>query len=418
MITPRNHPLKFVLYSEWVLLAIAFVAEIPPFPRETPRAPGLNLLIILTFALMGLRLPNPSSPQKWIYLGGMTFLFGISAFILGLRIFHFLAIALIVRCCLMFSASIYRWITGLTVLTVCFVQIYRTITFQLPLIETRQLRQFRRMGRMDEFALDRAWLTSMVVLILFGLLAIFIQASIEAILAERRSRDQLAIANEQLRTYALKVEDVATLQERNRIAREIHDSLGHSLTACNLHLDAALRLFQSDPEEAHDLMREAKQLGSQALQDVRQSVATLRSDPLQNQSLSRLIQRLAEEFQRATLIQPSITLQLSTEPNNAIKTATYRIIQEALTNIAKYAQATQVQISLVSRERISSENVSREPAQLQIQIQDNGIGFVPAQIRSGFGLQGMQERAIALGGQWQVRSQPGQGCCIEVEIPL
>ncbi|MEB3292493.1 MAG: sensor histidine kinase [Synechococcales bacterium] len=415
MITPRNHPLKFVLYSEWVLLAIAFLAEIPPFPREAPRSPGLNLLIIVIFAAMGLRLPTNPAKHRWIYLGLMGGLLGIGALGLGLRVFHFLAIALITRCCLLFPNKIYRWITGGTVLFVSFVQLYRTMAFQLPLIANRQMERLERLGRVgrvgrgriDEFALDRAWLTSVVLLILFALLAIFIQASIEAILAERLSRQQLAIANEQLRSYALRVEDLATLQERNRIAREIHDSLGHSLTAFNLHLDAALRLFQSDPKEAQDLMREAKQLGSQALQDVRQSVTTLRSDPLQNQSLADSIQRLVEDFQRSTQVQPRVTIALSPEPSLPVKTALYRIVQESLTNIAKYAQASQVEISLQAP----------SPTQIQLRIQDNGIGFLPEQTRSGFGLQGMRERAIALGGQWQVRSQPGQGCVIEVQVP-
>ncbi|NJL43083.1 MAG: histidine kinase [Pseudanabaena sp. SU_2_4] len=135
-------------------------------------------------------------------------------------------------------------------------------------------------GRLPlEVPLNRIGLVWIGFSIVFGLVFLFLQLLVDAVLAERKGQEQLAKANAQLRQYALRVEELATEQERNRIARDIHDSLGHSLTVFNIHIAAALRLLHSDPTEAEALLLEVKQLGTQALQEVRQSVkgATRRS---------------------------------------------------------------------------------------------------------------------------------------------
>jgi signal transduction histidine kinase len=107
--------------------------------------------------------------------------------------------------------------------------------------------------------------------------------------------EELAVANAQLREYTLRIEELATVQERNRIARDIHDSVGHALTVLNLHLEAALKLWQTDPESATEFLTEAKQLGSHALKEVRQSISTLRVDPLVGLSLPDAIADLVED---------------------------------------------------------------------------------------------------------------------------
>jgi signal transduction histidine kinase len=252
-----------------------------------------------------------------------------------------------------------------------------------------------------------AWLS---LLLLFGLMVVFLQMLVRVVLQERRGREQLAIANNQLRQYALKIEDQATLQERNRIAREIHDSLGHSLTAFNLHLEAVLRLFDTDPTEAKALLSEAKQIGSQALQDVRQSVSTLRSDLLQGRSLEAGLSLLMEDFQRSTSITPELRFQTKCNLPTSLNVAIYRIVQEALTNICKYARATEVEITI--------ETLLETKPSLQIKIRDNGEGFELNQTRTGFGLQGMQERTNALSGNIEILTMPQQGCQIIARFPI
>ena len=201
------------------------------------------------------------------------------------------------------------------------------------------------------------------------------------------------------------------MQERDRISREIHDSLGHSLTVFNLYLEAGLRLWDSDPVEAKDLIGEAKTQGSMALQSVRHSVSNLRSSPLNNKSLSELIETLLQDWQRSTQIKPTTDIQILLTLPESLKLTLYRILQETLTNITKYAQATEVDI--VVRTMVQSNQ-----DWIQLRVCDNGIGFVRSQTKSGFGLQGMQERAIANGGILTVETSLNAGCTIEVRIPV
>ncbi len=241
----------------------------------------------------------------------------------------------------------------------------------------------------------------------FGLTLVFVLLLINALLAERQSRDKLTLANEQLRQYALRITDQVTLQERNRIARDIHDSLGHSLTALNIQLEGALKLWQSNPARAQTFLAEAKRLGSTALQEVRQSVSALRSDPLQGQSLADAIAALVEEAYHVTGVLPDYSINLSCPIPVEVSTAVYRIVQEALTNICKHAAATEVQIQL-----------STTTTELSLVIQDNGKGFSLDQNTTGFGLQGMRERAVALEGQFDIQSEPAGGCRIVAHFPL
>jgi signal transduction histidine kinase len=241
----------------------------------------------------------------------------------------------------------------------------------------------------------------------FGLALLFILLLVNALLAERQSREKLLLANDQLRQYALRIEDQATLQERNRIAREIHDALGHALTAQSIQLENALLFLPPNSEKTESFLREAKQLGSRALQEVRRSIATLRSNPLQGQSLETAILRAVDEFHSATGIAPSCQIHLIQPMPTEISTAVYRIVQESLTNIYKHSAASRVTIMLHD-----------DRTMLKLQIIDNGQGFDPAGNTTGFGLQGMRERAAALGGQFVLTSQPQQGCQISLTIPL
>ena len=230
---------------------------------------------------------------------------------------------------------------------------------------------------------------------------------VENQLSRRRLQLQLQRALQQERALNQRIEELAALEERNRIARDIHDSLGHALVALNIQIESVLTLWKSNElDEAYELLVEAKQLGSNALQSVRQSVSAIRSDPLQGKSLEDSITALAKEFQQTTGITPQHQIQLSRPLSHSASTVIYRIVQEGLTNICKHADATTVQIHLQSTD-----------SGLSLVIQDNGKGFHVDANRSGFGLQGMRERVTGLGGKLDISSEPGQGCCIAVSLP-
>ena len=246
-------------------------------------------------------------------------------------------------------------------------------------------------------------------------------ARIENQLTVRRLQMQLQAQNQQLqqtqanllqaleqeRSLKQRIEEMAAIEERNRIAREIHDSLGHSLTALNVQLQAAASLLLSDPTQAQAFLSQAQRLGATAMQEVRQSVRALRADEQVEQPLEETIATLAEEFRQVTGITPNVDIHLMKSVSLSISKTIYRIVQEAFTNISKYARATQVQIQLIT----TGDRVCLE-------IKDNGKGFSGDRETTGFGLQGMQERIAALDGEFHLTTSPGSGCKITVEIPL
>jgi signal transduction histidine kinase len=395
----QNHPFRFLLYLEWGLLAIAILSELIPTPLfEGQRFHLLTIACMVGFGSMGLRLPNGPLVKKIAFTALEIVLIGLATVtgIRTLRLFPFLYLVLVIRSCLIFQRS-----GRLAVAGVAFVLFLLNLSYRVRLlgIQLPPLAQARVRPLIFGFALNAA--------LLFGLAMMFVLLLVNALLTERRSREQLAIANNQLRQYALRVETLAMAQERNRIARDIHDSLGHSLTALNIQLEGALKLWPSNPTRAQTFLQEAKRLGSTALREVRQSVAALRADPLQGQSLEEAIAQLTTNFQQTTGIAPHCQIQLVSPLSPELGTAVYRIVQEALTNTWKYAAATAVNI-----------DVHSTPTRLQLLYQDNGRGFEVNQNQTGFGLQGMRERTLALGGQFSLTSAPGQGCLIQASFPL
>ncbi|MDZ8239446.1 MAG: response regulator [Nostoc sp. ChiQUE01a] len=203
-----------------------------------------------------------------------------------------------------------------------------------------------------------------------------------------------------------RIEQMTALEERNRIARDIHDSLGHSLVALNIQMETALTLWKEAPQKAYEFLVEAKQLGSQALNAVRKSVADIRADPLQGQLLEVAIANLTQEFHYTTGITPECHLNLSLPFSNSVNTVVYRIVQEGLTNICKHAEATTVQLQ-----------IQTTLTELSLILQDNGRGFCIDGNQTGFGLQGMRERVLALAGQLEITSELGNGCKITAKFP-
>jgi signal transduction histidine kinase len=395
----RTHPLRFLLYLEWILLGVLIFSEAFAVRfLEQPRLPMLNLFCLVVFGLMGLKLPNNHWLSKFFYTSVEFALILLASSVGGVRFIAFLYVILLSRNCLIFNRKTRSVVNALTIVVYLFTQADRL-----------------RYLNLSELPIVRAQLGFILLAIgfLLAMLAIFMQLMINALFSERESRqklatanEQLAIANAQLREYALKVEQLATLEERNRIARDIHDSVGHALTILNLHLEAALKLWQSNPQEATEFLTEAKQLGTNALQEVRQSITTLRTDTLQGETLGSAISQLTQEFYRSTGILPICHINLQRSVPAEVKTAVYRIVQETLTNICKHAKATEVSI------HIDAVN------QLDLIIQDNGLGFNVNQNKTGFGLQGMRERTLSLNGVFEVISVPGAGCKIIAQFPL
>lgn len=221
---------------------------------------------------------------------------------------------------------------------------------------------------------------------------------------ERRLRVRLERSNDRLREYADQVAALSTAAERNRLARDIHDGLGHHLTEAAILLEQAGAVRASDPGGADTALAEAHRAVRQALEDVRHSVRALHpgAPPFR---LSTAVTDLA----RATpgTGGPSVSVDVTGEENGQpvpALTALYRAAQEGVTNARRHADAARVEIRL-----------DFGPAGTTLVVSDDGRGFTPA--GDGFGLAGMRERVEQVGGRVRIDSAPGAGTRLTVTVP-
>ena len=415
----HKHPFRLLLYLEWVLLGIAFLTALSvllPHPRHHDifvpiwfRLAGM--LCIAALGVMGLWLPTNSRSKliSQIYtLGGLLLSWLAIAFLgRGERIFPALLLIVVIRACLLFSWSgrVLTAIAGCCSFFAVQVMALMKINFLgIPL--ARSLPPGLR--RLPPEVLRRVWFGLVFnSSLLFAFVLAFVLLLVGAVLAEYHSKTKLAQANRRLREYALQIEDRAALQERNRIAREIHDSVGHYLTAQSIQLENTAVFLTEDPAKAASHLEKARRLNKEALVDVRASVASLRKDSSQERSPIASLKQLIDDFELNTNVKVTRELNLTSSIRDRISIALYRIVQEALTNVTKHSQATKIILHLTQSDR-----------QIWLSVEDNGCGFDLKNNTTGFGLQGMQERAAALGGKLTIVSEPDAGCQINVAIPL
>jgi signal transduction histidine kinase len=225
--------------------------------------------------------------------------------------------------------------------------------------------------------------------------------------------DELRVAHSELQELHQEVRAAAVAEERNRLAREIHDSLAHYLTVANVQLEAAEKLGVERAAQGLEHVHRARRLTLDCLQDVRRSVAALRAATLEELALDRALQHLCTEFSDSA----GIPVQLSVNLDDAIPLAPelaqalYRSAQEGLTNVHRHARAGRVQIDL---------RVTPECAVLTVQ--DDGLGPPPANghpsASSGYGLLGLRERVALLDGQLSFGPAQGGGSCLHVSLPI
>lgn len=212
---------------------------------------------------------------------------------------------------------------------------------------------------------------------------------------------ELKQSHEQLEQYAREVEALGAMQERTRIAREIHDSLGHTLTALIMQLEAGEMALTDEASIAKERIARARTLAQESMLNLREAVRALRQESIQD--FEENIWGIA-----ASLGLPESGFSLSVSGDFRHLTAQVqlcllRLIQEGLTNAVRHGKATQVTVKLIC------------DAEVSLFIQDNGVGT--PEIKKGFGLKGMEERIQELGGTINLDSIPGQGFQVRVVLP-
>jgi signal transduction histidine kinase len=231
--------------------------------------------------------------------------------------------------------------------------------------------------------------------------------------------DAAAVAIENARLYE-QARFSATLAERNRLAHELHDTIAQGLTAVTMQLEAAQRSFERDPARARARLGRAHELARETLEDVRRSVWTLAAPLVDGQALSQALDELTQRFAERTGLAASYRHSGPAPAlGHAAATQVLRIVQEALQNVEKHAQATEVYVEST----LAAD-------ELQVHVRDDGVGFEPGALphgspgsngddstSDGFGLLSLRERARLSGGLLHIESAPGAGTRIAVVIP-
>ena len=218
---------------------------------------------------------------------------------------------------------------------------------------------------------------------------------------------ELQETNQRLQEYALKAEQLAVAEERNRLAREMHDTIGHRLTVASVQLEALRKIIKKEPEKGESMAATIREQVREALQDLRRSVATLRKPLEADLPLDASLQRLVHNFEEATgvkidLLLPEVMPPLPDEHRLAL----YRTAQEGLTNVQKHADASRVWLQF-----------EQQVDKIILRISDNGKGLSNTD-NSGFGIRGMQERAAQLNGNLFLEDRRGGGTQLTLCLTL
>jgi signal transduction histidine kinase len=375
------------LVASYIFLAAAALVGLPNAPSAMSRSAEAILLVAMGVLLAFM--PKESSP-KWrihLYLGLQGSLAAVLLFLHpGFTMYPTLYSLLSFQAVLLLSANPGAfWIVAFNLVTV--------VAFLLG------------------FGLEEALYAGLVyagINIFFGAFA----GTLRRVDAARRQSDlllqELREAHEQLQEYALRVEELTVIEERNRLSREMHDTIGHRLTVASVQLEGAQRICASDPERAANMVGTVRGQVRAALSELRSTVATLRAPVEADLHLRSSLGRLMTYYEQATGL--TVHNVLPEEMPNLPDThrlALYRAAQESLTNIQKHAGAAQVWLVLTVHDDAVTLLVS-----------DDGKGLSHTGDRSGFGLRGLRERADQLGGDLHLAPRPGGGTQLSFRLPL
>ncbi|MCG7346187.1 sensor histidine kinase [Sporosarcina sp. ACRSL] len=219
------------------------------------------------------------------------------------------------------------------------------------------------------------------------------------------SHDALQAAHRQLREYAEQVEQLTVIRERNEIAREIHDTVGHKMTALIVQLQVAREMVERDAEKAKEVIAVCAQLTRDSLHELRVSVRTLKEDD-RGLSFVEVLQELLDEFSAMTQMQTTLSLEGdSSAIPSSLQPTIKRVVQEGLTNAKKHGNARTCLVEIQIGEK-----------EILLTIKDDGMG--QKNILPNFGLINMKERVEEHGGLFEIRSVEGEGFGIYITFPF
>jgi signal transduction histidine kinase len=246
--------------------------------------------------------------------------------------------------------------------------------------------------------------------------ATFVTVQREQRMALAEAYEKQAAATRRLQRYTATLEELATTRERNRLARELHDTLAHSLSAVTVQLEAMRSVWGTQPDKARSLLDQADETARTGLTEARRALQALRASPIQDLGLALAVRDLAETAAQRAGAELELHLPdtLGDDLSPAVEQGVYRIAQEMLENVARHAGATQIRVWLAERD-----------GRLELAVADNGQGLDAEAVRAAqdadqdrFGIRGMRERAALLHGSLDISSAPGQGTRVSLSVPV
>ncbi|MFN8443546.1 MAG: sensor histidine kinase [Caldilineaceae bacterium] len=225
--------------------------------------------------------------------------------------------------------------------------------------------------------------------------------------AQRQQRRELALANNKLREHAATLEQLTISRERNQMARELHDTLAHSLSAVSVQLEAVDSVFESSPGEARHLLRKALVQTRSGLAETRRALQSLRASPLDDLGLKLALETVAHSVAKRSGMKLQLHLDDVGELAEQSEQNIYRVAQEAMTNALLHAQAKALSVSL-----------QRTNGNVLLTVSDDGRGFDLTNLTlvDRYGLRGMKERAELIGGQLEIESGVGKGTIVTLSV--
>ena len=259
--------------------------------------------------------------------------------------------------------------------------------------------------------------THILLLLLYSLNGqIFVSLAIGYVIAhlnnvQKQQHHELEQANRKLQQHTIVLEQLTISHERNRLARELHDTLAHTLSGTTVQLEASETLRSKDPAKSQELVQQSLHRLRSGLTETRRALEALRASPLDDLGLLLALRQLIKDYEQRTgwVVELQI-LESSPEISPTVEQTLYRCTQEVLSNIDRHAVASKVDIKLNATEQL-----------ICLSIRDNGRGFDLGKMNTmdnRFGVIGMQERVEALGGLLEIDSQFGHGTTVNIEMRM
>ena len=377
-----------ISYCIWGAVTLRWITEF--VEQNHPLTWAVSAILLLFGLLMGVGplLAEPSPIRVHLYLVFQTGL------VLLASLFHFE---------LDFFALLYLPLCGQAMF---FLPRREGLAWLGALIAVTAVGQVIQFGGLEGLSFTLLYAAGLVFV------AVLVSMILRANEARRRSDQlltELQSAHDQLQSYANQAEELAVANERTRLARDLHDSVAQTLYGLTLQAEAASRkLAAGQPKAVEAHLALIREDARQTLQETRLLIFELRPPILKESGLAAALKARLDTVEARSGLTMHLDIQEATDLPEDVEIGLYRIAQEALNNVAKYARASELHVLLAR-----SENW------VTLDIADNGVGFDTAKVVPGsVGLQGMAERVEQMNGRLTIESAPNEGAKIQVEIPL